>query len=116
MALYRYDGTSLKRAEQDRNVEPGPITGKQYFIRDAQGNVPATYTYGSILKWRRGTCTAAARSPWSHNKAIAGHAMLPLSETDALSDWYLLGTMYHASTNPLSNVLRVIIDKKKVYL
>ncbi len=38
--------------------------------------------------------------------------MLPQSETDTLSDWYLLGSRDYELTNHLGNVLSVITDKK----
>jgi RHS repeat-associated protein len=95
--------------------QQGSITGKQYYIRDAQGNILASYSYdGTSLKWNEQDLYGSSRiGLWSWNKAIPSRVMLPQSETDTLTTWYLLGGRYYELTNHLGNVLSVITDKKK---
>ncbi|MGH7239069.1 MAG: hypothetical protein ACREHG_03275, partial [Candidatus Saccharimonadales bacterium] len=94
--------------------QAGSTGGRQYYIRDAQGNILAVYDYeGTSLTWGEQDLYGTSRiGVWRWNKAIPAQPMLPQSETDTLSDWYQLGGRDYELTNHLGNVLSVITDKK----
>ena len=109
--LFDYDANG-NRILKELNFE-GTVS-KQYYIRDAQGNVLATYNYDGIyLTWSEQDLYGSTRTGiWYWDKAIPSRVMLPQNETDTLSDWYLLGSRNYELSNHLDNILSVISDKK----
>ena len=108
---FRYDPNNNRIAKEMQYNGQDNIL---YYIRDAQGNVLATYNYdGSNLSWVEQDLYGSNRlGIWNWKQALPSRTMLPQSETDTLSDWYMLGTRSYELTNHLENVLGVISDKK----
>ena len=73
------------------------------------------YNYdGSSLTWVEQDLYGSSRvGIWNWKRALPSRTMVAQSETDTLSDWYMLGTRSYELTNHLENVLGVIYNPRQ---
>jgi len=108
---FSYDANN-NRVIRDIKIGSGDL--RQYYIRDAQGNLLSVYNYdGSTINWVEQDLYGSNRvGVWYWKKDIPSRIIVPQSETDTLSDSYMLGSRSYEISNNLGNVQSVISDKK----
>lgn len=109
---YGYDAVGNRTLKMVINQD---TTINTYYIRDAQGNVLAIYTYSSIvgsLKWSEQHLYGSTRlGIWMPDTTIPVSPPVVIGNTPVY-DSLVYGSRVYELTNHLSNVLATISDKK----
>ena len=104
---YKYD-PSGNRIE--KSVTSGGVTTRDFYIRDAQGNILSVYRHaGGILKLEEMHLYGSSRLGLTELKRTVAEETIPLYP---VHDSSLIGWKRYELSNHLGNVLAVISDKK----